>query len=147
MAVLHLHRPPFLWRSHTASFATVFALLVAISLIEHVGGFAAAPVNGGLALSTSTARLILARSAWLPPHSSKTTTATTTTTRRSRGEGGRDNAAVTTMGIAYNPNDELRAIVQRKQHEVKGLLAAHSETHDPLQVNSLQGTDSSSSHP
>lgn len=136
MALLHPHRPPFLWRSHMASFAaTSFALLlVATSLIEHVGGFAAAPVNG-LALSTSTARVSLARSTWLPPHSSKTTAATTTTTtRRSRGEGVRGNAAATTMGIAYNPNDELRAIVQRKQHEIKSLLAAHSATHDPLQV-------------
>lgn len=38
------------------------------------------------------------------------------------------------MGITYNPNDELRAIVQRKQHEVKSLLAAHTESDDRLQV-------------
>ena len=38
------------------------------------------------------------------------------------------------MGIAYNPNDELRAIVQRKQHEVKSFLAAHAAKDDPLQV-------------
>lgn len=38
------------------------------------------------------------------------------------------------MGIAYNPNDELRAIVQRKQHETKSLLAAHTASDDRLQV-------------
>lgn len=37
--------------------------------------------------------------------------------------------------VAYNPNDELRAIVQRKQHEVKSLLAAHTATDDRLQVS------------
>lgn len=36
---------------------------------------------------------------------------------------------------AYNPNDELRAIVQRKQYEVKSLLAQHSDENDPLQVS------------
>lgn len=41
------------------------------------------------------------------------------------------------MGVAYNPNDELRAIVQRKQHEVKSLLAAHSSKDDPLQVRTM----------
>lgn len=35
----------------------------------------------------------------------------------------------------YNPNDELRAIVQRKQHEVKTLLAQHSASDDPLQAS------------
>lgn len=38
------------------------------------------------------------------------------------------------MMVAYNPNDELRAIVQRKQHEVKALLAAHTATDDRLQA-------------
>lgn len=42
------------------------------------------------------------------------------------------------MGIAYNPNDELRAIVQRKQHEVKSLLTAHSSKDDPLQVCTMR---------
>ena len=36
---------------------------------------------------------------------------------------------------AYNPNDELRAIVQRKQHETKQLLAAHTATDDRLQAS------------
>lgn len=48
--------------------------------------------------------------------------------RRNRG------APTTTSMAAYNPNDELRAIVQRKQFEIKGLLAAHTATDDRLQV-------------
>eukprot|EP00903_Cladosiphon_okamuranus_P011971 g11243.t1 len=48
------------------------------------------------------------------------------------------------MGIAYNPNDELRAIVQRKQHEVKSLLAAHSAKDDPLQMRLTYGASESS---
>ena len=39
------------------------------------------------------------------------------------------------MMAAYNPNDELRAIVQRKQHETKQLLAAHTATDDRLQAS------------
>lgn len=38
------------------------------------------------------------------------------------------------MGVAYNPNDELRAIVQRKQREIQSLVAAHADSNDPLQV-------------
>lgn len=41
----------------------------------------------------------------------------------------------------YNPNDELRAIVQRKQLEVKNLLAAHTAADDRLQVNNHRKTD------
>lgn len=40
-----------------------------------------------------------------------------------------------TMMTTYNPNDELRAIVQRKQHETKQLLAAHTATDDRLQAS------------
>ncbi|CAM9448295.1 unnamed protein product, partial [Discosporangium mesarthrocarpum] len=36
---------------------------------------------------------------------------------------------------AYNPNDELKAIVQRKQYEVKKLLDMHSASDDPLQAS------------
>lgn len=43
--------------------------------------------------------------------------------------------------VAYNPNDELRAIVQRKQHEVKSLLAAHTATDDRLQARRTDRTD------
>lgn len=37
------------------------------------------------------------------------------------------------MGV-YNPNDELRAIVQRKQYEVQALLKQHVAEDDRLQV-------------
>eukprot|EP00752_Nemacystus_decipiens_P014650 g13047.t1 len=47
------------------------------------------------------------------------------------------------MGIAYNPNDELRAIVQRKQHEISSLLAAHSSKDDPLQMRLSYGASES----
>ena len=49
---------------------------------------------------------------------------------------GRFGAAESTITrmVVYNPNDELRAIVQRKQLEVKSLLAAHTAADDRLQV-------------
>lgn len=40
---------------------------------------------------------------------------------------------VNMMGF-YNPNDELRAIVQRKQHEIKAFLKQHTAEDDRLQV-------------
>eukprot|EP00904_Undaria_pinnatifida_P007686 jgi/Undpi1/4047/HiC_scaffold_16.g07414.m1 len=53
---------------------------------------------------------------------------------RQRLEGGRRGRRTMRMA-AYNPNDELRAIVQRKQHETKQLLAAHTATDDRLQAS------------
>ena len=44
-------------------------------------------------------------------------------------------ARTTTRMISYNPNDELRAIVQRKQLEVENLLATHTADDDRLQVS------------
>lgn len=41
---------------------------------------------------------------------------------------------VLSMMVAYNPNDELRAIVQRKQHEIKAFLKQHTAEDDRLQV-------------
>lgn len=55
--------------------------------------------------------------------------------RRSRR--GRSSSHLLPRMAVYNPNDELRAIVQRKQHEVKTLLAQHSSDDDPLQVSEL----------
>lgn len=57
------------------------------------------------------------------------------------GEGfGAPESTITRM-VVYNPNDELRAIVQRKQLEVKSLLAAHTAADDRLQVNDRTKTD------
>lgn len=36
--------------------------------------------------------------------------------------------------VSYNPNDELRAIVERKQYEIKAFLKQHSADDDRLQV-------------
>ncbi|CAM9782847.1 unnamed protein product [Choristocarpus tenellus] len=43
-----------------------------------------------------------------------------------------------------NPGDELRAIVQRKQYEVKKLLELHSESNDPLQMRMSYAVSQSS---
>ncbi|CAM9560897.1 unnamed protein product [Scytosiphon promiscuus] len=56
---------------------------------------------------------------------------------------GRGSSQTTTMGVTYNPNDELRAIVQRKQHEVKSLLAAHTASDDRLQMRLSYGASES----
>ena len=107
----------------TVSLAVVLALLALVCL-EQAGGLS---VNSPTSTSTS----------WLLSVS----TGSSTTRRRglshAESRRGREGgvAASPTMGIAYNPNDELRAIVQRKQHEVKSLLAAHSAKDDPLQVH------------
>lgn len=53
---------------------------------------------------------------------------------------GRAESIITRM-VVYNPNDELRAIVQRKQLEVKSLLAEHTAADDRLQVNTRTKTD------
>lgn len=111
---------------HTVSLTVILALLAVVCL-EQAGGLS---VNSLTSTSTS----------WLRAASSN---GRGTTRRRglSQAENRRDReggAAVgPTMGIAYNPNDELRAIVQRKQHEVKSLLAAHSSKDDPLQVSTM----------
>ncbi|CAM9666966.1 unnamed protein product [Ascophyllum nodosum] len=53
-------------------------------------------------------------------------------------------ARTTTRMISYNPNDELRAIVQRKQLEVENLLATHTADDDRLQMRLKYGASESS---
>ncbi|CAM9800510.1 unnamed protein product [Ectocarpus sp. 13 AM-2016] len=119
---------------------TAVALLLATG-VEHAGGL--------LSTSSMASSSALSRHASFLPRSTHAARGRRSTRRCGLGKAGSgrgrasSSTAATTMGIAYNPNDELRAIVQRKQHETKSLLAAHTASDDRLQMRLSYGASES----